>query len=388
MGVNEPEPLVHLEGNRVRWRGRELIYFAGCDYFRLSRHPAVLRAASDGLRRAGFNMAASRLTTGNHQVYAELEAALAGFFGAESALLLPTGYLTSTVAAQALAGSFDHVLLDAQAHPALKDAALHLGCRVQTFEHRSPGHLKRLVDKYGTNARLLVMTDGMFASDGAVAPLREYLRVLPASARLLVDDAHGAGVLGANGRGTVEHEGIARRRVIQCVTLSKAFGVYGGAVLASRALRKRMVESSRAFVGCTPLPPHLAQATLKAVQLLRRNPHWRRRLHRHAAHVRKGLARAGVHQPAEPGPIITWPAKSAAEQNSARQRLLWSGVFPSFLRYPGAGDGMFRFVISSEHTREQLNSLIAALAGLSRSTPSPHSSETISKSRRSANIAP
>ena len=252
------EPLQPAGRNHVLLRGRKLLHFSGCDYFRLASHPVVQQAAADGLKTLGLNVAASRLTTGHHPIYEKLESALAQFFGAPDALLLPGGYQTSTVVAQALAGEFTHAFLDERAHSALRDAAMHLNCAVVPFLHRDAASLKRLIRSVGLKARILLLTDGMFAHDGSAAPLRDYLKVLPRTAKLLVDDAHGAGVLGAKGQGTLEHEGVGRSRIIQCVTLSKAFGVYGGAVLGSGTLRGKILSRSRAFIGCTPLPLPLA----------------------------------------------------------------------------------------------------------------------------------
>ena len=360
--VKGPDTLQHLDGNRVRWRGRVLLHFAGCDYFRLSRHPAVVRAVSDGLERLGLNVAASRLTTGNHPVYEALEARLSDYFGAPDALVVSTGYLTSTVVAQAMAGDFARVLVDERSHPALQDAALHLGCRVETFGHRNPQDLRRKVRRAGTRGRVIVLTDGMFSLDGSVAPLREYLACLPRTALLLVDDAHGAGILGENGRGTPEQEGVRRDRLVQCITLSKAFGVYGGAVLGTRALRERILKRSRAFVGCTPMPLPLANAALRSVRRLAQGSRMRVRLHRNAEYVKVNLRRVGFAIPEYPGPIIAVRPRGARDTRKLQRGLLEAGIHPPFLRYAGAPEGLLRFVISSEHTRPQLDCLIAALA--------------------------
>jgi len=361
--MKEPDSLQHLDSSRVRWRGRVLLYFAGCDYFRMSRHPDVVHAVSQGLDRLGLNVAASRLTTGNHRVYEELEIRLAEFFNAQAALVVPTGYLTSTIVAQAMAGDFARVLIDEQSHPALLDAAMHLDCPVETFGHRNPEDLHRKVRHADRCGRLAVLTDGMFSLDGSVAPLRDYLACLPRSALLLVDDAHGAGVLGAGGRGSPEHEGVRRDRLVQCITLSKAFGVYGGAVIGTRALRNRILRRSRAFLGCTPLPPPLAHAALRSVRQLARGSGMRLRLRRNADHVKRSLRRVGFDIPCLPGPIIAVQPRSARETRKLRSCLLKAGIHPPFLRYAGAPEGLFRFVISSEHTRPQLDQLITALAG-------------------------
>lgn len=361
-GVNEPEPLQQLDGNFVRWRGRKLLHFSGCNYFRLASHPAVLNAVVVGMNKFGLNVAASRLTTGHNVIYEQLEAHLAKLFGAADALLLPGGYSTSTVVAQALAGEFSHVLMDERAHPALLDAAAHLGCQILKFKHRDADDLKRTVTRCGRGARIIVLTDGMFSHDGSAAPLKAYLKVLPRNSQLVVDDAHGAGVLGATGKGTLEHEGVSRQRIIQCMTLSKAFGVYGGVVLGTPELRQRILERSWAFIGCTPLPPPLANAALASVKILSRSAKLRARLGQNAEYAKAALRRAGFAIPEWPGPIIAIHPRSEAETRALRRRLLAAGIYPPHLKYVGAESGFFRFVISSEHTRAQLDGVVKVLA--------------------------
>ena len=361
--MSKPDLFHQINGNRVRWRGRTLLYFAGCDYFRMAHHPAVIDAASQAARRLCLNVAASRLTTGSREIHETLEEELARYFRAKDALLLPTGYLTSTVVAQALAGDFGAVLLDERSHPALQDAALHFGCPIRTFRHRDPENLQRVMGRVQRRGRLVLLTDGMFALDGAVAPLRDYLGCLPADALLLVDDAHGAGLLGVNGRGTPEHDRVPRHRLVQCVTLSKAFGVYGGAVIGTRGLRRKVMARSRAFVGCTAMPPPLAAAALCSIRLMgQRGKAMRLRLSRNADFVKASLRGLGYEIPEYSGPIIAVRPQNANETRRLKARLLEAGIHPPFLRYAGVPNGLFRFVISSEHTRPQLDQLVAALA--------------------------
>jgi 7-keto-8-aminopelargonate synthetase-like enzyme len=346
----------------VRFEGRILAYFGGCDYFRLSSHPQVLAAVQAGLTKFGLNVAASRLTTGNHALYLQLEKALAKFFGSEAALLVNSGYITSSVAAQALAGEFSHALIDERAHVALRDAAAALNCPVLKFPHRDPAGLHAAVKRCGPKARLAVLTDGMFSHDGSVAPLRAYLEILPGDARIMLDDAHGVGTLGKTGRGTIEMEGVDLRRIVLCLTLSKAFGVYGGAVLCSRSLRARMMAKSRLFGGSTPLPPPLAAGALVAVQVVRRDREMRRRLHANAECVKQALGAAGLNLSHAPGPIIHLPPMSARKSAQLRRALLAAGIFPSLIKYIGGpANGYFRFVISSEHTAAQLAALVRVL---------------------------
>lgn len=357
------ESLQQIGRNRVRWRGRELLYFSGCDYFRMAESPAVLKAVAEALKKFGLNVAASRVTTGHHKIYELLEEQLAGFFGAEDALLVSTGYLTGIVVAQALAGNFSHALLDERAHPAMADAANHLDCPILKFKHRDAEDFARTIRLCGMGARPIVLTDGMFSHNGSVAPLKAYLKVLPRDGLILVDDAHGAGVLGRNGRGTPEHENISRRQIIQCVTLSKAIGVYGGAILGTRELRERILQRSRAFIGSTPVPLPLASAALASLKIFRlRGAAFRRRLFDNAKYVKDGLGRAGFAISPMPGPIVPIHTQSERESLSLKKHLLAAGIFPPFLKYPGGdANGYFRFVISSEHSRLQLDALVRAL---------------------------
>jgi 7-keto-8-aminopelargonate synthetase-like enzyme len=360
--MTEPEPLEFIGDNEVRLRQRTLVYFAGCDYFRLARNAQVAQAARTSLAKNGLNVAASRRTTGNHPVYARLETELASFFGSESALVLPDGYLAPLAVAQALAGEFTHALIDEFAHGALVDAARMLDCPVQKFSHRDAAGLAKLISKCGKKSRPIVLTDGMFSHDGSVAPLRAYLKLLPARGMILVDDAHGVGVLGATGKGALEHEDVRRQRIIQCATLSKAFGVYGGVVLASRALRKKILARSRAFVGTTPLPPPLAGAALAALKILRSEPVRRKKLFQNLSYMRAKLRAAGWEISETPGPIVRLPTMNQAQVGDLKTRLLAAGIYPPFLKYSGASaQGIFRFVISSEHTLAQLEKLIAVL---------------------------
>jgi len=360
--MTEPEPLQQVDRTRVLHRHRKLTYFSGCDYFRLASHPAVLKAARDGTTKFGLNVAASRWTTGNHEIYRTLENALANFFTADAALLLPGGYLAPLVVAQSLAGQFSHALVDERAHAALLDAANSLDCPVLRFKHRDETIFAQAVARCGPGARLIVLTDGMFSHDGSVAPLRAYLKRLPPDGLILVDDAHGAGVLGKTGKGSLEHEDIPRRRIVQCVTLSKAIGVYGGAVLGSRELRRKILERSRMLVGSTPLPLPLACAALQALKILKTGKAMRTRLFRNADYVKGSLRKCGFEISDAPGPIISLHLNGASKVTALKRRLLAAHIFPPFIQYPGGpADGYFRFVISSEHSQRQLDDLISAL---------------------------
>jgi 7-keto-8-aminopelargonate synthetase-like enzyme len=356
------DELQQVDRTYVLWNNRRLSYFAGCDYFRLSSHPAILRAVRQGLDQYGLNVAASRLTTGNHPLFNRLEEALAGFFGAPAALLTAGGYATNLIAAQALREDFSHVFIDARAHLSLRDACRFFQRPPLEFKHRDAQSLARQLRRLPGNARPLVLTDGLFSRDGEIAPLRDYLRILPPQGMILMDDAHAAGVLGASGQGTVEHTGVSRRRIVQSVTLSKAFGAYGGAILCGRPLRDEIIARSGIFAGTTPVPLPLANAALAAMDLLRRDPGLRDRLSRNLNYVKAALRAGGIAVPETPAPIICIVPRDGAQAARLRRRLLARGVYPSLIRYPGGPqNGYYRFVISSEHSQKQLDDLLAGL---------------------------
>src|SRR5438477_4962766 len=207
-------PLQQVDRTHVRYQNRTLSYFGGCDYFRLSSHPAVLAALQAGLKKYGLTVAASRKTTGNHPLYETLEQRLADFFAVPDAVLLSNGYATNLVVAQTLAGTFSHVFIDERAHASLVDAAAFFDCPVIRFSHRDPESVARVVQRIGLQSRPVLLSDGMFSHDGELAPLGAYLRILPRDAAILLDDAHGTGVLGRTGRGTIEELDVRSKRII------------------------------------------------------------------------------------------------------------------------------------------------------------------------------
>jgi 8-amino-7-oxononanoate synthase len=360
--MTEPEPLQQVDRTYVRFRNRKLSYFSGCDYFRLASHPEVIAALKEGVTKYGLNVAASRLTTGNHVLYQHLEERLAAFFGSESALLVSGGYMTNLIVAQALAGSFSHAIVDEKAHPSLWDAARLMDCPVMKLRHQAVEDLEQVVQRCGPGARLMLLTDGMFAHDGSVAPLAKYLEILPKDGLILVDDAHGAGVIGKTGKGSVEHEGVSRKQIIQTITLSKAFGTYGGAILGTEKLRQTILDKSKMFLGSTPLPLPLANAAMRSVQILKSDRTLRARLDANVKLVKEALRSVGKLSEITPGPIMPVIPHSAREGTDIRRALLKASIYPPFVKYAtGPANGYFRFVISSEHSRNQLENLLHTL---------------------------
>jgi 7-keto-8-aminopelargonate synthetase-like enzyme len=357
-----PPPLTPVSRTEVSTGGRTLIFFGGCDYYRLSSHPQVLAAARETLRKGALGVSASRCTTGNHPLLETLEQKLAQFFRAPAALVVANGYATNLIVAQTLAGRFPHALLDQRAHGCLADAALLLKSTVHRFPHRDVAAVERLSRRLKSSGPLLLLTDGLCAHDGQVAPLKRYLDVLPPGSKLLVDDAHGGGVVGKNGRGSLEVSGIARTHVIQTITLSKAFGAHGGAILCDRELRREIITGSRMFIGSTPPALSIAAAAMKAIELLAAHPEWRQRATANAEAVRETLRDVGYPIESAPAPIVPVIAGSEREADRLSALLLEAGILPPRLRYPGSpAGGYFRFILSSAHAPTQMKILTGAL---------------------------
>jgi 7-keto-8-aminopelargonate synthetase-like enzyme len=366
------EPLQQIDRTYVLWRGRKLSYFAGCDYLRLSSHPAVLKAARKALDTVGLNVSASRKTTGNHAIYSELEDATRRFFNAECAVISSTGYFTNIIASQALRGSIDRVFIDERAHGSLRDAALFLDCRIESFAHCDPSDLEKKFNKR-SDEKIAVLTDGMFSHDGALAPLAKYREVIGPNALLWVDDAHAGGIIGKNGRGSVEEARLSRRNLIQTITFSKAFGTYGGAILCSGEVGGAIIERSAAVGGNTPTPLPLAYATVAALKLCDAN--LRSELFNNIRAFWKRLDRPARSQLT---PII---AACPENPSALRRKLLAAEIYPPLIKYPGGpAEGYFRFALSSEHSARQINALADVLSDFREALqPSVQSSATSSR---------
>jgi 8-amino-7-oxononanoate synthase len=261
------------DGLWISRHGRRLLSFSCNDYLNLSHHPAVKKAAIAALQRYGAGSGASRLVTGNHPLFAELEARLAKLKGTEAACVFGSGYLANTGIIPTLIGAQDLVVIDQLAHACLWAGSRLTRGKVVTFRHNDVAHAEELLAAHrGSHPRALIATDGVFSMDGDLAPLHE----LAALARrydawLLSDDAHGIGVL-ANGRGSTFATGAKADVPLQMGTLSKAIGAYGGYLCASRPVIELMRNRARSFVYSTGLPPAIAAAAIAAIDIIENEP--------------------------------------------------------------------------------------------------------------------
>lgn len=350
---------------KVLYEGKSYLFFGGNDYHRLATHPDVIRAAREVAETDGLSCAGSRITTGNHPLLAELERRLAAFLGAGEAVLCPSGYLANTVALEAMAGDFQRFFLDGGAHASLAAPVDRFPREmVVAFRHADPEDLARqLRDCLRPGERPLVLTDGVEPGDGELPPLRAYWAAVRArGGALLVDDAHGIGVVGPTGQGSAAEARLPAEAFIQTGTLSKALGGFGGLVAGAAGLTARVVENSQAFVGATPLPPPFAAAGLRALEILRESPRLITGLRERMLRVRGRVRALGFRVPESPAPILSITHHDVKKNSGLRSLLLDRGIYPPFIHYPGSPPGgHFRFTISSAHAEEDIEHLLDAL---------------------------
>ncbi|QGZ28704.1 8-amino-7-oxononanoate synthase [Stutzerimonas stutzeri] len=344
--------------------GQPLLGFCSNDYLGLAGHREVIRAMQQGADRWGVGGGASHLVMGHSTPHHELEEALAEFTGRPRALLFSTGYMANLAAVTALVGAGDTVLEDRINHASLLDAGLLSGARFSRYLHNDAASLaKRLAKAVGNT---LVVTDGVFSMDGDLADLPALCATAKASnAWVMVDDAHGFGPLGANGGGIVEHFGLGIDDVQVLVgTLGKAFGTAGAFVAGSEALIETLIQFARPYIYTTSQPPAVACATLKSLELLRRET-WRRdHLNRLVARFRQGAADIGLalmDSPTPIQPILVGSSERALELSAAlRER----GILVGAIRPPTVpvGSARLRVTFSASHTEAQVERLLDILA--------------------------
>lgn len=357
--VVEPGP-----GPRVRIGGREVIQFCSNDYLGLSRHEELRGAMMVGVARYGVGAGASRLVSGSLAAHDELEQALAEFKGTAAALAFGSGHAAALGTVPALCGADDIVILDKLSHASLIDAAKLSGATLRVFPHNNLQRLSELLkaarEKSG-NTRILVITESVFSMDGDSAPLREIVELCERSgAMLLVDEAHAVGVLGPEGRGLVAQLGLEGRVPLQMGTLSKAVGVCGGYIAASRPVVDLLINKARSLIYTTAPPPAVAFAARRALELVRGpvGGELRARLHENIGLAARAL---GLWRPAAGIVPIILGEESVAMRASAE--LLDRGFLIPAIRHPtvARGRARLRLTLSALHEAGQIEGLVASL---------------------------
>ncbi|MDT8316595.1 MAG: 8-amino-7-oxononanoate synthase [bacterium] len=356
------------QGSRVRIDGREMILLCSNDYLGLANHPKVKEAAHDAIEKYGFGSGASRLISGSMTPHREFEDRFAKFKGTEAALLFNSGYAANTGVIPAITGFDDTIFSDRLNHASIVD-----GCRLSRADFRRYRHLDmKALERYliyhsennEEGGRKIIVTDGVFSMDGDIAPLDKIVALSKEyDCMLMVDDAHGTGVLGASGKGSAEHFGIATEDIyIYMGTLGKALGSYGAYVAGSRELIDYLVNKARSFIYSTSLPPAMAAAAIASIEIMEDEPERRRRLLENAALMRHGLRDIGfeiMDSHTQIIPILTGDSGIACKMMDL---LMDEGVYVLAIRPPSVPEGTsrLRVTVTSEHSQDDLNKAIAA----------------------------
>ena len=352
-------------GRHVEIAGRRLLSFASNDYLGLAGHAAVRGALIECAAREGVGATAAHLLGGHGREHDALERELAAWLGRERALLFSSGYAANLGVLSALLGADDVCVQDRLNHRSLLDAARLCAAELKRYRHADADSAARqLASRPGAAA--LLATDGVFSMDGDVAPLRE-LAVLCAAegATLMVDDAHGIGVLGEDGRGSVDEAGLDADEVpVLMVTLGKALGCAGAAVAGDAELVEALVQFAGTYIYTTALPPALAAAT-RAALAIARHERWRRdRLVVLIAHFRRGAERRGLVLAASRTPIQPVLAGESGRALALAEHLERRGYFVPAIRPPTVpqGQARLRVALSALHRESELDALLDALA--------------------------
>ncbi len=357
-------------GTETTINGKRCLYFGGTSYYTLQQHPEVLKAAHEAIDRFGMHSSTSRASGGygNTVLYEEVEKVTARFFGTEDAAYMASGYLTNVAALQVVREQqgFDVIFQDAMGHYSLVDFAQSFGLPVVTFAHRDADDLaKKIKATLKAGQKPLVLSDGVFPVPGELAPVPDYIKVLePYNGLLWLDDCHGFGVIGANGRGTYEYHGVKGDRLLFGGTTSKAFGGYGGIVPATAKLAEG-IRGGHLMAGATMPPSAAAAASVKGMELLMAHPEWRTRLMENAKRLKTGIKQMGFPVIDSPMPVVSFPLKSAEEMQRVHTELTNRGIIIQLSHYVGAGPaGVLRMVVFSTHTNDQIDRLLTTLKAL------------------------
>jgi 8-amino-7-oxononanoate synthase len=351
------------QGAEMTVDGEHVLAFASNDYLGLANHPAIAEAAVAAIGKHGVGASASHLISGHHEEHEALEAELAAFVGAERALYFSTGYMANSGIVPALAGRGDAIFSDALNHACLIDGARLSRADLHVYPHNDMAALDAAL-RTSPAAHKLILSDAVFSMDGDVAPLAELVALCERhDALLLLDDAHGFGVLGPHGEGTPAHLGIRSDRLLYLGTLGKAAGVSGAFVAGRADIVEWLVQRTRTYIFTTATPPLLAAAVRASLRVIREDD-WRRDLLRaHAARMRTRVA--GLPWTLLPSDCAIQPLVIGgnAETMHVMEQLRARGIWAPGIRPPTVpeGTGRLRISLSAAHTTAHVDALCDAL---------------------------
>ena len=352
------------QGTEIEISGQHYLSFCSNDYLGLANHPAVVAALQEGAARYGAGSGASHLITGHSRAHHILEETLAEYTGRPRALLFSTGYMANLAALSTLAGRHDIVYADRLNHASLVDGIRLAGARLRRYRHADMAHLSDLLTESRRDAPSLIVTDGVFSMDGDRAPLAELAALArDHGARLMVDDAHGLGVRGDDGGGTLSELALTVDDVpILVGTLGKAFGTFGAFIAGREELIETMIQHARPYVYTTALPPAIAHATTTAVGLAQREEWRREKLRTLGRYLVQGARRLGIDLP-DTVPIVPLIVGEASRAVKLSDALRARGILITAIRPPTvpAATARLRITLSANHSETHIDRLLSAL---------------------------
>lgn len=356
------------QGPEMTIDGRPMLVFCGNDYLGLAAHPRVIEAMREGAATFGAGSGAAHLVNGHMSPHHALEEELADFLDRPRALLFSTGYMANLGVLSALLGPGDSLWQDRLNHASLIDGGLLSRARFRRYPHADAQALADRLKPVQGDARTLVVTDGVFSMDGDLAPLPELAELCRRNgAWLMLDDAHGLGVLGPQGRGTPAHYRLDGTQVpIHMGTLGKALGSFGAFVAGEQELIETLIQQARSYIYTTAPPPAVAEATRAALRLMREEEWRRQRLSELVRRFRQAATSLGLPLMASPTPIQPLLAGSARRALDWSRRLESRGILVTAIRPPTVPEGSarLRITLSAAHTDAHLERLLDALAEL------------------------
>ena len=356
-----------LYRQRVIGAGAGQLVFNSNDYLGLANHPKLKKSLADAVSRYGAGSGGSHLVCGHHQQHHLLEQELADFVGRDRALLFSSGYMANIGVMQALLGRHDTVVGDRLNHASLIDAVKISGANHRRYRHGDVVAARKAVAGV-KSGQVLIATDGVFSMDGDIAPLPE-LAALAANtgAILMVDDAHGFGVIGETGAGSLEAVGLTQSQVpVLMATLGKAAGLQGAFVAGSEALIEGLIQFARTYVYTTALPASTAAALRTSLHLIQQEPWRRQQLKTNIGYFRRGAEQLGVGLLNSSTPIQGMVAGNNQRVLAWSEQLAVAGIAVTAIRSPTVpmGSERLRITLQADHTEQQIDQLLEAIARL------------------------
>jgi glycine C-acetyltransferase len=345
--------------------GKHVLNLSSNNYLGLTTHPRLKTAMIEATEQWGAGSGAVRTIAGTMTIHEDLERRLAEFKHTEASLVFQSGFTANLGVLQSLVREGDVIISDELNHASIIDGIRLSKAERSIFKHRDMDDLERHLEKHRDKRVKLVVTDGVFSMDGDIAPLKAIVeRAERFGALVMVDDAHASGVLGENGRGSVNHFGLDGRVDLQIGTLSKAMGVLGGYVAGAQPVRDFLIHRARPFLFSTSHPPGVAAACIAAIDVLKAEPERIDRLWKNTARFKDGLKRLGFDTGASETPITPVIVGKGAVAMELSDRLFKLGVFAQGIGFPTVPEGRARIrtIVTSVHTEQQLDRALEAFA--------------------------